>query len=633
MVVTLSWLNISWVLRNYFSGGKEMGKYESLAKEIVKNVGGKENIISLTHCVTRLRFQLQEESIANDEVLKNMDGVITVMKAGGQYQVVIGNHVSDVFKEVCSMAGIEGNTSATLSAKKKTTKDTVIDFITGVFMPSMAVLCASGILKGVNTIFIITGVMTMDSGIYQLLDAASDALFLFFPMIIGFNAFKKLGASPFLGMVLGGALCYPSIQGVDLNVFGLTVNAMYQNTVIPIILISLLAAPTEKLLNKIIPDVIKTFVVPAIILMIFVPLGFSVVGPVANTIAYLMAQLFETFYNISPILTSGLIGGAWQILVLFGVHLALIFPMITNLIAGEPQPLMAAIAFVSFVQTGSVLAIWIKTKDKKLKDIALPAWISGFFGVTEPAIYGVTLPRIKQFVITCIGSAIIGIIVGIFELNTYTMAGMGIFSIPGMISPNGDSSIILVLIVTVIAVATGFLLSFLTYKDEENTNEKKASMQGNQLAKKGILSAPISGKVMPLSKVEDKAFSDELLGKGVAIDPITGEVYAPCDGNIMTLFPTKHAIGIVSDDGTQILIHLGLDTVKLEGKYFTSHVKQGEDVKKGQLLVSFDLEAIKSEGYSMVTPVIITNTTDYLDVVKTANDTVKHNEDLLTVIM
>lgn len=608
-----------------------MGKYESLAIEIVKNVGGKENIISLTHCVTRLRFQLKDESIANDDVFKNMDGVITIMKAGGQYQVVIGNHVSDVFKEVCSIAGMEGNAGATVRAKKKTIKDTLIDFITGVFMPSMAVLCASGILKGVNTIFIITGVMTMDSGIFQLLDAAADALFLFFPMIIGFNAFKKLGSSPFLGLILGGALCYPSIQGVDLNVFGLTVNATYQNTVIPIILISLLAAPTEKFLNKIIPDVIKTFVVPAIILMVFVPLGFSVVGPIANNIAFLMAQLFDTFYNISPILTSGLIGGIWQILVLFGVHTVLAISMITNLIAGEPQPLMAALGFVSFVQTGSVVAIWLKTKDKKLKEVSLPAWISGIFGVTEPAIYGVTLPRMKQFILTCIGGAIVGFIVGILELNMYTMAGLGIFGMPGMISPNGDSSIILILIVTVMATAIGFLFSFLTFKDEDNAKEE-TSLEGSQVAKK-IISAPISGNVMPLSKVEDKAFSDELLGKGIAIDPLLGEVYAPCDGNIITLFPTKHAVGIVSSAGTQILIHLGLDTVKLEGKYFTTHVKQGEDVKKGQLLISFDLEAIKNEGFSMVTPIIITNSTDYLDVVKTANDEVKHNDDLLTVII
>lgn len=610
-----------------------MGKYEQLSKDILKNVGGKENIISLTHCVTRLRFQLKDEGIANTDVLKDMDGVVTVMQTAGQYQVVIGNHVPDVFKEVCAVAGISGG-AADGPKKKQKFSEAALDIISGIFMPSIGILCAAGILKGVNILLDMGGLVTVDSGLGQLLAAGADAMFWFFPIILGFNAFKKLGGNPYLGMTLGAALVYPAIQGIDLDVLGFTVNATYSSTMLPIVVLSFVAVPFEKLLNKIIPDVVKTFVVPAIVIMVCVPLGFCIIGPAANMLGEWINNLIQGAYNLNPIIAGALLGFLWQLLVMVGCHMLVVLPMMMGLMAGVPQPLMAAIAFPSFVQTGAVLAIWLKTKNHKLKNIALPAWISGIFGVTEPAIYGVTLPNGKQFILTCVGGGVIGALAMILGVTQMNMAGMGVFVIPGLIdSANASGSLMAGIIVTVAAVVIGFIVAFVTFKDKEGSVDSNKAIDKSVKVQKEVIKSPLTGNVKALSEIADEAFAQGALGKGIAITPTEGTVVAPFDGTVMTLFPTKHAIGIISDHGCEVLIHLGMDTVQLEGKYFEAHIKQGDKVKAGDKLVSFDLEAIQKAGYSMDTPVVITNSQDYLDIVETQNNTIKRNEDLITVLL
>lgn len=608
-----------------------MGKYENLAKSIIANVGGKDNIVNIAHCVTRLRFTLKDEAKANDEVLKNMDGVVTVMKAGGQYQVVIGNHVPDVFKDVTAVAGIKASTAA--EEPKMGLGEKVLDLITGIFMPSMSLLCACGIVKGLLTLFTMFGILADTDGLYQILSAAGDTMFYFFPVVIGFNTAKKLGGNPYLGMMLGAGLLYPAIQGVDLTVFGMVVNASYSSTVMPIILVCALAVPFEKLLNKIIPDVVKTFVTPVVVLMVCLPLGFCVIGPVANTLAGLITGAFNAIYAFSPIVAGALMAGLWQVLVMFGIHSVLIMTLIVGLLSGTPQPLMACMSVCSFVQTGAVIGIWLKTKNQKLKDVALPAWISGIFGVTEPAIYGVTLPHGKQFLFTCLISAIMGAVMAIFGASCYTMGGMGVFMIPSLADPaNPAGSLIIAIAVLAASVVAGAAVAFVTFKDagaEAPKNEKKNS---ELTVKKETIASPLTGKVIALNEVQDEAFASEMLGKGVAIDPADGHVYAPCDGTVTMLFSTKHAIGLVSDSGAELLIHLGMDTVKLEGKHFETHVEQGAKVKKGQLLITCDINAIKSEGYSMVTPIIVSNTADFLDVVPMKQGDVAKEEELLTLI-
>lgn len=604
-----------------------MGKYEQLAKDIIKNVGGKENVLSLTHCVTRLRFQLKDEGKANTDVLKNMDGVVTVMQTAGQYQVVIGNHVPDVFKDVCEVAGISGGEGSGEKVKRKFS-EAALDIISGIFMPSIGILCASGILKGVNIILDMAGLIPAASGLGQILAGAADAMFWFFPIILGFNAFKKLGGNPYLGMTLGAALCYPALQGVNLNVLGFNVNATYTSTMLPILVMSFIAVPMEKWLNKVVPDVVKTFVVPAVVLFVCVPVGFCLIGPAANEVGAIINNVIQGAYGFSPIVAGILLGFLWQLLVMVGCHVLVVLPMMMGLMAGEPQPLMAVVAFPSFVQTGAVFAIWLKSKNKKLKTIALPAWISGIFGVTEPAIYGVTLPNGKQFILTCVGAGVIGGLSVLLGVSQFTM---GVFALPAMIDPaNGSGSIISAVIVAVAAIVIGFIIAFVTYKDKKEAvieNKEEKLVKGRE-----VICSPINGNVLPLSEAKDDAFAQGLLGNGVAIDPADGKVVSPVDGTVMTLFPTKHAIGLVSDNGAEILIHLGMDTVKLDGKYFEAHVKQGDKVKKGDVLVTCDVEAIKAEGYSMITPVIVTNTADYLDVVEMASGTVKAGDDIISCL-
>lgn len=612
-----------------------MGKYEKLAKEIVKNVGGKENINGLTHCITRLRFKLKDESKANDDVLKKMDGVVTLIKSAGQYQVVIGNHVPEVFADVCAVAGISQTSASQSETKEKQgIGAAIIDFISGVMTPILAMMTACGMIKGGLALAQFLGWIDASSGLYTLISGIGDSIFYFFPIILGYTSANKLGMNPFLGMMIGAGLVYPSYQNVDLEIFGHVLNVSYASSVLPVIITNVFAAFLYKHLNKIIPDVIKTFFVPMLVLLISVPAGFMLIGPAANVVSGVIAGGITSAYNVSPIIAGLLLGGLWQVLVLFGVHMAIVAIGIMQIASGQPSPIFSLFFAATFAQTATVFAIWLKSKDKKLKAIALPAWISGIFGVTEPAIYGITLPRVKQFVITCIAAALGSAYLGFTDSLTYQMAGLGVFSIPGFINPDGGAWLSPVIICLVISMGLSFVATMITFKDDEEVKEEtKGTINSNSVKADTIeITSPIEGKLIALSEVKDAAFAQGALGKGVAIIPSIGEMRAPVTGEVTTLFPSLHAVGITSDNGVEILIHVGLDTVQLEGKHFKANVKQGDSVKQGDLLVEFDIDAIKKEGYSVETPVIITNTNDYLDVLETKSREVKSKDKIITVL-
>lgn len=583
-----------------------MVKYEELVNFIIKNIGGKENVISLTHCVTRLRFQLKDESKANDEVLKANDGIITVMHTVGQYQIVIGNHVGDVYETILPKLGLSGEVVET---KNKTSiKDKFVDLVSSIFMPAIGMLCACGMIKGLNTILSFAGIYSSTSGLYTLIDAIGDSIFYFFPVIIGYTSAKKFKLTPFVGMVIGLALCYPTINGADLSIVGIQMNVSYTSTVLPVILTVAVAAPMERLLNKYIPDVVKSFLTPMIVILLSTILGYMIIGPVANTVAGWLSDGVLSLYSISPVLAGIVFGGLWQVFVVFGVHITFIVLAIMNLAAGHPDPILSLQAFVAFSQTAVVLAIFLKTKQKKLKSICFPAIISGVFGVTEPAIYGITLQRLPMFVISCIGGSLSGAYAAFAGLKYQQMAGMGIFEMPAMFPQNGTGAAMFqCVIASAFAIIPTFIAAYVFYRDDHKEDNVTESLSEE-------VNQPIEGKIIPLNQVEDDAFSQEVLGKGIAIIPSEGKVYAPFDGTVITLFPTKHAIGIVSDNGCEVLIHIGMNTVQLNGKYFTSHVQQGDKVKKGQLLVEFDIDHILQEGYNLETPVIITNTKDYSNI-------------------
>ena len=619
-------------------------KYEKLAKDIIENVGGKGNINSLTHCVTRLRFKLKDENKANTDVLKSMDGVVTVVKSGGQYQVVIGNHVPDVYADVVKVAGLATESSEESEEKMKPF-DRFIDIISGVFQPVLGVLCATGMIKGLNAILIATGLLAETDSTYIILNSIGDCLFNFFPIFLGFTAAKKFKLNQFTGMAIGAAMVYPSITalaGTTVTFLGIPVvmpSSSYQSTVIPIILAIFLASKVEKLFKKIVPDVIKTFIVPFLTLLLVVPVTFMAIGPVATIASNWLGDITLAVYNFSPILAGLFIGGFWQVFVMFGLHWGLVPLAMNNLAVLGYDPILAASIAVCFAQTGVVMAIAAKTKNKKLKSLCIPSIISGFFGVTEPAIYGITLPRKKPFILSCIGGAVTGGILGIFGSKIFMVGGMGIFAIPTFIGPSGiDKSFLGIIVASIAGLIVGFLLMYFTKLSPEDMTDGKVEKVENKdnkdaLVKQEVIVSPIKGDVLPLSEVKDEVFSQGLLGKGVAIEPKEGKVVAPVDGTLTTLFPTHHALGITSDKGAEILIHVGMDTVQLEGKCFTPKVKQGERVKAGQVLLEFDIKGIKEAGYHVTTPVIVSNSDNYLDIIGTDKKDINTEEDLLTVMI
>lgn len=630
-------------------------KYEKLAQDIIKNVGGKENVNSLTHCITRLRFKLKDENKANTEVLKNMDGVVTVVQSGGQYQVVIGNHVPDVYTEVATIGGF-ATASENESSEKMSPFNKFIDVISGVFAPTLGVLAACGMIKGFLALFFTLGVISDKSGTYAILNAVGDCLFYFFPIFLGYTASKKFKGNHFIGMAIGAALVYPKItalaafgapveplytifsgtilqSNVIFTFLGIPVILMdYSSSVIPIVLAAYFGAKIENGFKKVIPDVVKTFLVPFFTLLVTVPLTFILIGPITTWASKLIGAGTLGLIALSPILAGIFIGAFWQVFVIFGLHWGLIPIAINNMMVLHYDTLLICTLGASFAQTGVVLAILLKTKNKKLRSIAIPAFISGIFGVTEPAIYGITLPRKKPFVLSCIGAAVGGGIAGFMGSKTYMMGGLGIFALPSSIGPEGmDRGFYGIIISVVVSFVLGFVLMMIAgFKDDEETKVLKTE---NSLVKQEILVSPLKGEVKPLSEVKDEAFSKGALGKGIAIEPTEGKVISPIDGVLTTLFPTGHALGITSENGAEILIHIGMDTVQLEGKYFTPKAKQGDTVKAGDVLLEFDIKAIKEAGYSLITPVIITNSDKYLDVIETDKKTINYKEDLLTIMI
>lgn len=657
-----------------------MGKYEQLAKEIVRNIGGRENVTGLTHCITRLRFKLKDEKKANDEVLKRMDGVVTVMKSGGQYQVVIGNHVPEVYADVMALLGLDGDGvtvhgtddhrtgspadggadgGADGSGEKGSLFNRAIDVISGIFQPILGIMAACGMVKGLNALFVALGLYTATGGGYLILNAIGDGLFHFLPLFLGYTAAKKFGLKPMLGLVIGAIMCYPSVQAgalsaggealyslfagsifesqVYIEFFGIPMIAMdYTGTVIPVIFVVYFASLCEKFFGRFVPDLVKFFFVPMLTLLVAIPMGFLVIGPLAVFGSTIIAQVVMTVRNFSPMLAGAIVGLTWQILVIFGLHWGFIPVYINNIMTLGYDNVMMPFFACTFATSAAVLAVFFKTKDRKLKEMALPNFISGIFGVTEPAIYGITLPLKTPFIISCIAGCIGGGFYGAFNFRKFMMGGMG--------------NLIVAVAGVVLTMAVAFVATMVFYKDkdvdgsaaaggnvqgaDEQTEERKDQREktAEPMVKAQEIASPMKGKVLRLEEIQDAAFASGVLGKGAAVLPEEGRVFAPVTGTVTALFPTLHAIGIVSEEGVEVLIHIGLNTVQLEGRGFEAKVQQGDHVVKGQLMITFDREMMEAEGYCMETPVIITNSAAYLDVVEEKKDRTEVGERLLTVI-
>ncbi len=616
-------------------------EYKALAQDILNRVGGKENIVSLVHCATRLRFKLKDNGKADAEGLKANPGVIMVVESGGQFQVVIGNHVHDVWQAVRQEAGLSDDSEPTAeSVEKGSLLGQIIDVVSGIFTPFIGVLAASGILKGMLALAVVCGWLTPQQGTYKIWFAASDALFFFFPLFLGYTAGKKFGGNPFVSMVIGGALTHPlMIQAFEASqapgaavehFLGIPVTFInYSSSVIPIILASWVCCWLERKSNALLPSSMKNFFTPAICLAVVVPLTFLLIGPLATWLSHLLAQGYQIIYAVAPWLAGAAMGALWQVCVIFGLHWGLIPLMINNLTVLGHDSMLPMLLPAVMGQVGAVLGILLKPRDARQKVLAGSAFSAGIFGITEPAIYGLTLPLRRPFIFGCVAGAIGGAIVGFSNAHVYSFGFGNIFTVAQMIPPQGLDSTVwggVVGIFAALIISCG--LTF--FAGLPRASAAPGAVAVAPVSANDIL-APMSGSVIALDQVPDSTFASGLLGRGVAIIPAVGKVIAPFPGEVASLFQTKHAIGLQSDSGIELLIHVGIDTVKLDGVPFTAHVKEGDRVQAGDLLIEFDRQAILDAGYDLATPIIISNSDDYREIDTVAPSAVEAGQPLLSV--
>lgn len=616
-------------------------EYKALAQDILSRVGGKENIVSLVHCATRLRFKLKENKKADAEGLKRNPGVIMVVESGGQFQVVIGNHVHDVWQAVRSEAGLTDDSEPVAETGEKTSVlGQIIDVVSGIFTPFIGVLAASGILKGMLALAVVCGWLAPQQATYQIWFAASDALFFFFPLFLGYTAGKKFGGNPFITMVIGGALTHPlmiqafeasQVSGAGATHFlGIPVTFInYSSSVIPIILASWASCWLERSSNAVLPPAMKNFFTPAICLAVVVPLTFLAIGPVATWLSQLLAHGYQIIYAVSPWLAGAAMGALWQVCVIFGLHWGLVPLMINNLAVLGQDSMLPMLLPAVMGQVGAALGIFLRSRDARQKVLAGSAISAGIFGVTEPAIYGLNLPLRRPFIFGCVAGAIGGAIVGFSNSHVYSFGFANIFTLAQMIPPQGiDATLWGGAIGIVAALVISCVLTFVAGMPKSSAGE--AAVVTAPAGENDIL-APMSGSVLALDQVPDGTFASGLLGQGVAIIPAIGKVIAPFSGEVASLFQTKHAIGLLSDSGIELLIHVGIDTVKLNGEPFTAHVKEGDRVQAGDLLLEFDRQAILDAGYDLATPIIISNSDGYRSVDIVSGSVVDAGQPLLSV--
>lgn len=572
--------------------------YDQLSKDIVKYIGGEENVISLFHCATRLRFKVKDEAGVDKKRLEQLKGVITVINSGGQMQVVIGNDVADVYEAIFANTGLkpENKENDNKRQEKKNLLNTFMETISGIFAPVLGAMSGAGMLKALLILCTTCGLLTADMGTYRILYAAADGVFTFIPMFLAITAARKFKANEFVSLGIAAALVYPDMTaafsaGEALSFLKIPVVLVsYTSSVIPIVISIYVLSKLEKGLKKVVPSVCKTFLTPMLSLMIMVPATYLVIGPISDTAGKLLASGYTALVGFNPMIAGGILGLIWPAAVMFGLHWGFV-PIVMNNIAEYGRDTLFVITGPNnMAQAGATLGVFLKTKNKEIKELAGPAALSAVLaGITEPAIYGVTLRFKRPFFIGAVFSGIAGAIV------TY------LFGYSDDMLPNDNE------------------------EEQENKTEK--------IVEKDVeIKAPVNGKAIALSEVKDEVFAGGALGKGAAIIPEDGRICAPCDGVVSLVYPTGHAIGIQSENGAELLIHIGMDTVTLEGKCFDIKVKQGQEIKAGELLIEADLEGIQSAGLDITTPIVVTNIDDYVDITAKNMGNIKAGDRLLYCI-
>lgn len=605
--------------------------YGKLAKDIIREAGGKENIANATRCATRLRLVLNETPKDAVEKISAMPGVITVVEKGGQFQVVIGNHVGDVFEVVSKELGLGKGGGQEEPEIKQSIPNRIIATMSGVFAPIVYLLAGSGLIQGILIIIKTIVPAAANSGTFQIFDLMSWAPFTFLPVLLAVTAARHFKCDQFTAMACSFALLSPTLTsiieqvnaGEKFTLFGLQLaKTTYASTVLPALIMVWALSYIERFVKKILPDVVKQLLTPLICFAITVPLTLLIIGPVSETVANAIATAYNFLNDFVPVLTAGIFGGFWEVLVIFGVHWGMNPIMLSDLGLNGNYTMGVYVAAAVASQMGAVFGVAVKSRNKEMKNMAASAGITAIFGITEPTIYGVTLRLKKPFICACIASAVGCMAAGLMHSTYYAYAGLpGPITFVNALGDGNTGSMIGAAVSTLIAVVGAFILvQFVGFDDpaeEENSQDESeisASDPAESLPDSGRkaeegeeIASPLKGTLVPLSEINDTVFSSGAMGPGIAVLPAEGKVYAPADGTVSMLFDTLHAIGFVTEKGTEILIHVGMDTVKLDGKYFTAHTESGAEVKKGDLLLEFDMEKIKEEGYELSTPVIVTN--------------------------
>lgn len=604
---------------------------KELAEKILELIGGAANVDAVTHCVTRLRITIKDKTLPKNKEISSLKGVMGINLVGNQYQVIIGPKVADIYKEFEPL--VDKATSQN-SKKKKKIGSIIIDTFTGIFTPILPAIIGAGLLKGILIFLMFFELASTDSDLYRLLSVFSDAVYYFLPMLLAVSTATHFKCNKYVALAIAGVLVHPDLVSMmageeAIHLFGITVTkASYGSSVLPIILSIWLMSYIERFLAKAVPQILRTILVPLLTILIVAPITLIVIGPIGTIISNGLATNFLAFYQNYGMIAGAIFSGFLPLMILLGIHNGFTPVMVQSLSSFGVDYLMGLNVASNSAQAGATLAVFTKTKNKNFKSLAGTAAFNAIIGITEPALYGITTKLKKPLIAVMIGGSIGGGIAGFFGV---TATGMGTGPIAGIPLFLTDTFIYFA-ISCIVSFIVAFILTLVIgfedvpsdeYEDENQINFKESKSKDTEIK------SPLEGKIIDLENVNDNVFSAKMMGDGIAVLPTSGKVYAPFDGKVVMTFPSGHAVGLVNEDGCEVLIHVGLNTVQLNGEGFTYHINQNDAIKQGDLLMEFDKDMIQEKGYDITTPIIITNTDSYNDIQKTTKQNIKNGQTLI----
>lgn len=620
------------------------------AQQILQEVGGAGNVQQLTHCVTRLRFNLNSMDNVNEQRIKNISGVVGVVNKGGQFQVIIGPEVPVVYSEITKLGNFGTAKSQPEKEEKKGLVNNILDTVAGIFSPIMGIIAGAGMVKALLSILSVLNLIDTSGNTYYFLSFIADASYYFLPIFLAASAAKKFHCNTHMAMLMGAMLLHPNFIALKdtadaVRVLGLPVRMVtYSSSVIPIIMIVFTLSYVEKFVEKITPKVIKFVARPLLTILIMAPISFVVLGPLGSIIGDGLVAVLLAIEKIAPWILPTVIGAIMPFLVMTGMHYSLLPAYVNSLSMLGYETIIGPGNLPSNIAQGAAaLCVAVKTKNKEFRQLAVSGGITALIGVTEPALFGVNLRLRKPLIATTIGGGLGGLYAGITGVQRFGGGGAGLAAI-GLYVGEDPKNVTNALIAAAISfIATFLIMWYLGFEDVPADTEQQdapaapapvpAEQKKNTSAvSKSIVCSPLKGQMIPLSQVEDEAFSSGMMGNGMAVKPTEGKVFAPVNGEVTFVFDTKHAIGIKADNDAEMLIHVGIDTVELGGKYFETHVKAGDRIKIGDLLLSFDQKAIEKSGYKTVTPVLVTNTDEFQEIQGEPAGNVQAGDRMMTLV-